>query len=336
MIKTTHSANPARASQTITHKATPYLPTVLTLAGSDGSGGAGLQADLKTISALHGYALSVPTALTAQNSRGVHSVYPLPARVIKAQLHAMFDDYQPDAVKLGMLANRQTIALIAKFLQRYPVAHVVVDPVLISSSGKALLDPTALDAFVAEILPLTTLLTPNLPEVNHLLKTANFKGQASEMLTIAKGFFALGVRNVVIKGGHSIEHDAIDYLVMASELSTNHLTNHPVQPPCDSHPQTTLGYHTFATRRLATPHTHGTGCTLASALATELAKGQPLLHAMANAKTFLFNGLQFAHQAQPRKRQELSNSLQSNAVSHPVNHPGHGGLHHFHDFFKPL
>lgn len=287
----------------------PFQPTVLTLAGSDGSGGAGLQADLKTISALQGYALTVPTAITAQNSRGVHSVHPLPAHVIKAQLQAIFDDYQPHAIKMGMLANHATIEVILTFLQPYcqqhPHVHVVVDPVLVSSSGRALLEPSALDLFIQDILPLSTVLTPNLPEVNRLLN-AQFKGQAGEIEQMAHGFFALGVPNVLIKGGHSIEPHAIDYLVMLSQQGT-------------SNP-----YHTFTTARLNTPHTHGTGCTLASALATELAKGQPLINAVQNAKTYLFNALSHAHSAQPRHL-----NINNNTDNGDKDNGGHGGLNHF-------
>jgi len=203
----------------MTKKILPPLPTVLTISGSDCSAGAGLQADLKTIHALGGYALTVPSAITAQNSQGVSSVYPLPARVVQQQLHALSEDYDVQAIKIGMLGNLEILKVVIQFLKQSNAPHIIVDPVLISSSGKPLLEPNALPLFINELLPLATLITPNIPEVNALLEGGggnleySFQGQKEEINNVAHALFTLGVNAAVIKGGHSIETLATDYLV---------------------------------------------------------------------------------------------------------------------------
>ena len=262
------------------------LPTVLSIAGSDSCAGAGLQADLKTIHALGGYALTVPTAITAQNSLGVSAVYPLPAEVVKAQLEALFSDYQIQAIKIVMLGNLAILKTVIHCLKQYPSIPIILDPVLISSSGRPLLEAEALPLFINELLPLARLVTPNVPELNVLLGLApnSFVGQAVEMPEIAQALFGLGVQNAVIKGGHSVETEAIDYLLMPNEPSPNQ-----------------VNIHTYSSIRLESSNTHGTGCTYASAIATEIAKGKTLPQAVESAKAYLFKALLNAPQGQPKQ-----------------------------------
>ncbi len=270
----------------MTKKIPPPLPTVLTISGSDCSAGAGLQADLKTIHALGGYALTVATAITAQNSQGVASVYPLPAQVVQQQLHAILDDYDVQAIKLGMLGNLEILNTVIHCLKQINHPCVIVDPVLISSSGCPLLEINALSVFIKELLPLATLITPNIPEVNTLLEGGGeilnlpFQGQKEEISSIAQALFALNVNAAVIKGGHSIETLATDYLVQPNEPNGATIQ-------------------AYSSRRMTTQNTHGTGCTYASAIATELAKGATLNEAVKRAKEYLYSTLVHAEQAQP-------------------------------------
>jgi hydroxymethylpyrimidine/phosphomethylpyrimidine kinase len=270
------------------------LPTILSIAGSDPSAGAGLQADLKTIHALGGYALTVPTAITAQNSLGVVAVYPLAPEIVRIQLETLFADYQIQAIKIGMLANLAILKVVIKCLQQHPEIPVVLDPVLISSSGRPLLETEALPLFITQLLPLATLVTPNIPEINALIQSAapskpyhSFSGEAVEVSVMAQSLFALGVQNVVIKGGHSLEPEAVDYLVMPNDKSPNH----PI-------------IQTYSSTRLVTSNTHGTGCTYSSAIATELAKGKTLAQAVKVAKEYLFKALENAQIAQPKQLEE--------------------------------
>ncbi len=291
---------------------TPPLPTVLCIAGSDCSAGAGIQADLKTIHALGGYALTVPTAITAQNSLGVTAVYPLAAEIVKAQLETLFADYDIQAIKIGMLGNLAILKTVINCLQQHPNIPVVLDPVLISSSGKALLETDALATFIDQLLPLASVITPNIPELNKLITLtqpsnphAIFVGQADEVPEMAQALFALGVQNAVIKGGHSIETEAIDYLVMPAKLATG-----------------TANIQAYSSIRLASANTHGTGCTFSSAIACELAKGKSLVDAVQTAKDYLFKTLSHAPQAQPKQieRPELGSDL---------GHARKGVLNHF-------
>ena len=261
------------------------LATVLSIAGSDSSAGAGLQADLKTIHVLGGYALTVPTAITAQNSLDVSAVYPLSAEIIKAQLDCLASDYQIQAVKIGMLGNIEVLKTVISWLKEANIPQVVLDTVLISSSGKPLLETSALPIFIKELLPLATVITPNLPELNALLNRSqdqSFVGESSEMVEIAQGLFDLGVQSAVIKGGHSVEKEAVDYLITADKTET-----------------TGFSLKSFTSERLEVTDSHGTGCTLSSAIATELAKGYSLEHAVQKAKNFLFDALANAEKAQP-------------------------------------
>ena len=250
-------------------------PVVLTIAGSDPFGGAGIQADLKTIHAMGGYALTVPTALTAQNSQGVAHVQSTPIDSFVIQLETLLEDIQVDAVKIGMLANVEIVQIVAGFIQEHNLPNVVLDTVLVSSSGKDLLDPNALDCLISDLLPLATVITPNLPEVNRILGT-HFVGKEQEMPTVAKAFFDLGVKSAVIKGGHAENTDqACDFLVLS-----------------DSDPKT------FCSPRIETSHTHGTGCTFSSAIATELAKGVTLVEAVEAAKHYIDQALRAGSQLQ--------------------------------------
>jgi hydroxymethylpyrimidine/phosphomethylpyrimidine kinase len=285
------------------------LSTVLSIAGSDSSAGAGLQADLKTIHALGGYALTVPTAITAQNSFGVAGVYPLASELVRLQLETLFADYQIQAIKIGMLGNLAILKVVIECLQQHPEIPVVLDPVLISSSGQALLEVAALPLFINQLLPLATVITPNIPELNAIIQGAPFAnqppaflGESAEVAAMAQSLFALGVQNAVIKGGHSIETDAVDYLVMPNDKSTS---LPPVLPIIQA----------YSSIRIETANTHGTGCTFAAAIATELAKGKTLPQAVQTAKDYLFKTLKYAHQAQPKRREgALSEKLERKGV----------------------
>ena len=244
-----------------------HTPTVLTIAGFDPYGGAGIQIDTKTIHALGGYALSSVTAMTAQNSKGVRAVEPVSANMLRLQLTTLLDDMKVDAVKIGMLANSALIEVVAEVIKTYRLTNVVLDPVLVSSSGKALLDSEAVEQMVFKLFPLCRLITHNLDETNTLLKS-HFQGSAKETSKMAEGLFSLGARNILLKGGHTQEHNAVDYLI---ELSSR------------TH---------FSTPRVNTSHTHGTGCLLSSAIATYLAKGEKLSESVKQAKHFLYKKLQ--------------------------------------------
>lgn len=250
----------------------PTLPrTILTIAGSDPLAGAGLQADLKTIQAHHAYALSVTTAINAQNTQGVQAVNPLPLEWVAQQLDSLLSDVQIDAIKIGQLASAQIIDVLANRLAALN-CPIVLDPVLISSSGKRLLAESAQPGLVARLMPLATLITPNVPEVNALLN-ANYRGLESEMPQIAAQFFALGMQAVLIKGGHSIEDMAVDYLLL------------PSQNPL-----------AFSAPRIADLNVKGTGCVLSSAIACALASGKNMPDAVAQAKHYLYK--QFNHLTQ--------------------------------------
>ena len=181
-----------------------YTPTVLTIAGSDPYGGAGIQIDCKTIHALGGYAFSVPTALTAQSSQGVSAVESTSPEIFRMQLETLLDDVKVDAVKIGMLANAEIISIVAKVIDKYDLKNIVLDTVLVSSSGKMLLEPSAIDLMVKELFPRVDLITPNLPEINTLLDTS-YLGKKDEITDIANAFFERGVNAVLIKGGHSLD-----------------------------------------------------------------------------------------------------------------------------------
>lgn len=239
----------------------PRTPIALTVAGSDSGGGAGIQADLKTFSALGVYGASVVTALTAQNTRAVTRVEVASPQMVLAQIEAVFDDLAVDAAKLGMLANEAVIGAVAEGFAGRAVP-LVLDPVMVAKSGDVLLEPGAVAAIKAKLFPLTTLLTPNLPEAARLLGAAPAR-QADEMADQGRALMALGPRAVLMKGGHGEGPRCIDVLV------------------------TEKGVARFEAGRVETDNTHGTGCTLSAAIAAGLARGEALEAAVAGAHAYL-------------------------------------------------
>ncbi|NOT71601.1 MAG: bifunctional hydroxymethylpyrimidine kinase/phosphomethylpyrimidine kinase [Hyphomicrobium sp.] len=251
--------------------ATPTPPIALTIAGSDPSGGAGIQADLKTFTALGVYGASVITALTAQNTRGVMGVHKVPAGFIAAQFDAVTSDLAVAAVKTGMLADVETVTMVAQLLKRkglgsQALRNLVVDPVMVATSGDCLIDGTAISAVRGTLIPLADLITPNLPEAAALLETEVAKSDA-DMIGQARQLLQLGCRAVLLKGGHGSGGDAVDYLVTAASE------------------------HRFSRPRVATRNTHGTGCTLAAAITAGLANGLTLHDAVQHAKDFVWAAL---------------------------------------------
>jgi hydroxymethylpyrimidine/phosphomethylpyrimidine kinase len=233
----------------------------VTIAGSDSGGGAGIQADLKTFSALGVYGASVITALTAQNSKAVSAIHEVPADFIAAQIDAVFSDLDVGAVKIGMLGNAKAIAAVAAGLERYRARNVVLDPVMAATSGERLLRVEALDA-LRKLIARANVVTPNLPEAAALLDAPQARNE-DEMLTQAQKLLALGADAVLIKGGHGGGPDSVDLLVEPA------------------------GYTRFTAPRVATQNSHGTGCALSSAIAAGLAKGFLLGEAVGEAKTYV-------------------------------------------------
>ncbi|WP_338927042.1 bifunctional hydroxymethylpyrimidine kinase/phosphomethylpyrimidine kinase (plasmid) [Mycetohabitans endofungorum] len=244
----------------------PMIPNVLTIAGSDPSGGAGIQADLKTFSALGAYGAAAITALTAQNTRGVTAVHPVPADVVTAQLDAVFSDLRIDAVKIGMLANAAIVRAVATVLERYQPAHVVLDTVILSSSGHSLLEPDALDALRKRLLPLASIITPNLHEAAALLDQPVAADEA-QMARQGDALHALGAHAVLIKGGHLPGDFSPDWLIEASRHTR------------------------LAGARVKVTGTHGTGCTLSAAIAALRPQRLDLANAVSDAKTYLTQAL---------------------------------------------
>lgn len=245
----------------------------LTIAGSDSGGGAGIQADLKTFSALGVYGASVITALTAQNTRGVTAIHTPPAEFVAAQLDAVFSDIRIDAVKLGMLANADVVRAVAAALRKYRPRHVVLDTVMLSKSGHALLAPDAVDALRTELLPLADVVTPNLPEAAALLSSTPAADEPG-MLAQAQALLALGPRHVLLKGGHLGGDTSPDWLVG---------------------PQ---GVERFEAPRIRVRNTHGTGCTLSAALAALRPQRADWRTTVRDAKAYLTTALAASEQLQ--------------------------------------
>jgi hydroxymethylpyrimidine/phosphomethylpyrimidine kinase len=242
----------------------------LTIAGSDSSGGAGIQADLKTFSALGVYGASVITALTAQNTRGVQAVEPVRADFVARQLQSVLDDLAVGAIKTGMLADAAIVEMVARGLRAVPASArppLIVDPVMVATSGDVLLSPDAVGAIKQGLAPLAALITPNLAEAGVLLDSPVAASEA-EMRAQAVALLALGCRAVLVKGGHGSGGEALDVLADAAGVTT------------------------FASPRLDTPHTHGTGCTLSAGIAALMAGGTPLPEAVRRAKAFVWHGLE--------------------------------------------
>lgn len=238
----------------------------VTIAGSDSGGGAGIQADLKTFAALGVYGASVIAAVTAQNTRGVAGIHDVPADFIAAQLDAVFSDLDVCAVKIGMLSNAPAIVSVADGLARHRAHSIVLDPVMVATSGDRLLKPDAIDALRTRLIPMALVLTPNLPEAAALLDTSIAADEAA-MLNQARRLLALGGRAVLIKGGHAEGAQSVDLLVSAE------------------------GAERLTAPRFATRNTHGTGCTLSSAVAAGLAKGLPLVEAARAAKRYVTSAI---------------------------------------------
>uniref|UniRef100_Q07RM1 hydroxymethylpyrimidine kinase n=1 Tax=Rhodopseudomonas palustris (strain BisA53) TaxID=316055 RepID=Q07RM1_RHOP5 len=261
------------------------IPIALTIAGSDCSGGAGIQADLKSFAARGVYGASVITALTAQNTQGVTGVHDVPPAFITAQIDAVFSDLDVRAVKIGMVSRREAIEAIVAGLTRWAPAVVVLDPVMLATSGDHLLADDAVEALRTQLVPRAKIITPNLPEAAALLgeeiatSVGEIEGQGRRLL-------ALGCEAVLIKGGHGHGPSSTDYLIRAA------------------------GALALPAPRIATKNTHGTGCSLSSAIAAELAKGFDLDTAVRTAKTWVSGAIAAADQL---------------AVGH-----GHGPIHHFH------
>jgi len=234
----------------------------VTVAGSDSSGGAGIQADLKTFAALGVYGATVVTALTAQNTKGVTAIHDVPPDFIEAQFDAVFSDLAVDAVKVGMLSRTETIAAVVAGLDRYGLTNVVVDPVMISTSGARLLNDDAIDALKHTLIPRARVITPNLLEAAALLGRPVATNE-SAMRGQAERFLLHGAKAVLIKGGHGMGPEAVDLLVERDTVTR------------------------FAAARIATKNTHGTGCTLSSAVAAGLAKGYGLAEAARRAKDYV-------------------------------------------------
>lgn len=235
---------------------------VLIVAGSDSGGGAGIQADIKAVTALGAYAATAVTALTAQNTLGVHGVYAVPLDFLRLQIECVLADIGADVVKTGMLADAATIELVAGVLAaRAAGVRLVVDPVMVAKGGQALLAPDAVGTLKRRLLPLAFLLTPNLPEAETLAGMAIRDRQG--MRRAAAAMLNLGAPAVLLKGGHLEGDTVVDLLA------------------------TEAGIEEFAAPRIATRHTHGTGCTLASAIAAGLAQGMPLKDAVARARRYV-------------------------------------------------
>ncbi len=241
-------------------------PIVLTIAGSDSSGGAGIEADIKTISALGAFATAAITAVTAQNTTGVAAIQGIEPEIVGKQIDAVFDDMRPDAVKIGMLHSREIIETVAKRLSFYKPAHVVLDPVMISTSGNRLINENAIIALKQKLFPLASLVTPNKFETEFLsgidsAENGFVQKSANEIMNI-------GACAVLIKGGHFSDSSVTDYLYDANGKEWQ-----------------------FHGTYIDTANTHGTGCTLSSAIATRLAFGDSLPDAVKNAKIYLQNAL---------------------------------------------
>jgi hydroxymethylpyrimidine/phosphomethylpyrimidine kinase len=263
------------------------IAVALTIAGSDSSGGAGIQADLKTFAACGVYGASAITALTAQNTMGVSAIHDVPAAFVTAQIDAVFGDLDVGAVKVGMVSRREVIEAIAAALARWSPRHVVVDPVMVATSGDRLLSPDAVDALRTRLIPRAGLITPNLPEAAALLEEPVAVTE-TEIERQGRRLLALGSRAVLIKGGHGEGAESVDYLIDRDAVVR------------------------LATPRVATRNTHGTGCSLSSAIAAGLAKGEDLAAAVRNAKAYVTAAIAAADRL---------------GVGH-----GHGPIHHFHAF----
>ncbi|TQN30958.1 hydroxymethylpyrimidine kinase /phosphomethylpyrimidine kinase [Haloactinospora alba] len=254
---------------------------ILSVAGSDPSGGAGVQADLKTFSALGGYGMSVLTALTAQSTTGVTGVHEVPARFVGEQLDTLLSDVRVDAVKIGMLASAEIVGVVASAIDRYGLGNVVLDPVMVAKSGDRLLADSATEALRTELLPRADLLTPNLPEAADLLGSGEAR-DIDGMAEQAERLRAMGASRVLLKGGHLASGDGVADSGQAEARSVDVLVTAASEPEV------------FSARRVATRNTHGTGCTLSSAVAALRPQRGDFPTAVSEAKTYLTAALEQA------------------------------------------
>ena len=261
-------------------------PAVLAIAGSDPSGGAGIQADLKTFSALGAYGMAAMTALTAQNTRGVRGVHAVPPAFLREQVDAVFDDIRVDAVKIGMVGSAESVAAVADALERRRPGTVVLDPVMVAKSGDRLVDTAAVDMLRRRLLPLADLVTPNLPEAAVLLGDDATPADDAAVADAGERLLALGPAAALVKGGHLSGPTARDLLCRSGSSAR-----------------------AFDAPRVATPNSHGTGCTLSSAIAALAPRADDMAHAVGAAKAYLTHAL------------EAADTLGIGA--------GHGPVHHF-------
>lgn len=250
----------------------PNTPIVLSVAGSDSGGGAGIQADIKAISATGSYACTVITALTAQNTRGVSGVMAVPGDFIEQQFEAIFSDIKVDAVKIGMLGDSATISTVAAAIRKYKPEYVVLDPVMVATSGDVLLAAEATDTLINELIPLADVITPNLPEAQALLaaRPALNTTDMNETEAQCKQLLSYGCQSVLIKGGHQEADTSTDFW-LGSE-----------------------GLRTYSSQRIDTKNTHGTGCTLSASIASFLAQGYPMAEAIQQAKNYIQAAIEHA------------------------------------------
>ena len=268
-----------------------YMKTykrVLTIAGSDSGGGAGIQADLKTFSALGCFGMSAITALTAQNTTAVTGIYPVPAEFVGKQIDAVISDIGVDAVKIGMLNSPEVIKEVAKKLKEFSIKNIVLDPVMVAKSGDKLLQNVSINALKNDLIPLACIITPNIPEAEVL--SGEKINDRADLEKVAKRLLQLGSEAVLVKGGHFEHAESPDCLV----LKTDEL-------------------YWFEAKRIDSPNTHGTGCTISSAIASFLARGEDLLSAVRSAKRYIHSAIVAG-------------------AAYKIGH-GHGPVHHFHELW---
>ncbi|WP_270179268.1 bifunctional hydroxymethylpyrimidine kinase/phosphomethylpyrimidine kinase [Alkalihalobacillus sp. CinArs1] len=240
---------------------------VLTIAGSDSGGGAGIQADLKTFQERDVYGMSVITALTAQNSLGVHGIYPQSLEAISKQIDAVLSDIGADAIKTGMLFSAEIIQTTALKLKEYNVTNLVIDPVMIAKGGSTLLEKEAVESLKTDLLPLASVITPNIPEASVLLNGMEIQ-TIEDMEKAAMELTNYGCQGVLVKGGHMNGKDSVDVLYVDQK------------------------YYYYESKRIDTKHTHGTGCTFSACIAAELAKGKSISESVSVAKEFITSAIQ--------------------------------------------
>ena len=243
-------------------------PVILSIAGSDSSGGAGIQADMKAISALGAYAATAITAITVQNTLGVRAIHPIPPEYVRGQIEAVMDDISPDSIKIGMINDIAIVHVIAESIIKYKPKHVVFDPVMVSTSGSRLIEDNAIEVLVKELIPLTDIITPNLDEAEVL--TGKKIRSLEEMKEAAAQLLTFGCKSVLVKGGHLEGKEMYDVLM------TNTQTEATV----------------FTGKHIDSKNVHGTGCTLSSPIATYLALGENMPSAVRKAKEYISGAIE--------------------------------------------